>query len=368
MKNYFSLSVLVVILVSASLISWCSQDDKLITTCKSNPQGLSSDKIGKSIMKIYEDRSGNLWFGTKGNGVAKFDGKSLECLTTEDGLCGNDVANITEDNFGNMWFGTHTDMCKYDGNSFTSFPRDDEGVPTLGWGWKSVDTDRNGEIWVNSHHGIFKCSNNADSGSEIKFTKFDLPLDLDKKENSSFCNTPGIASLDLHDSKGNMWFGTDGLGAYMFDGKKYTQFTKEDGLPSNNVTGIVEDDNGNIWFSCREGLVPNNMHDGGIAVYDGVKIINFPNVNSLSGTNVFTIFADSKSNIWAIAKDVGVYKFNGSDFKLYNLPNEHIPSDDFGTNSILEDRNGKMWFGFSGDLFRLDDEVLITVFKDGPWS
>ncbi len=375
MKDYLYSTLITLLLLSTTLLNCSSQDknnglnnlEEYRLEYNDKVLDESSDKIGTTVMKIYEDSNGNLWFGTKDNGVAKYDGNALTYLTVDDGLCGNDVANITEDEDGNMWFGTYSDMCKYDGQTFTSFPRDSEGVPALGWGWKSVKTDKNGQIWVNTHHGVFKCSNNASLASEIKFTKIDVPIDEEKKEGSSFCNTPGIISMDLVDSNDNMWFGTDGMGVYMFDGNKYSHLTKDDGLPSNNVLSIIEDKKGNIWFTCVQGLIPDNKNDGGIAYYDGHKITNFANVKAVSNTNVYTIYADSKDNVWVVAKDIGVYQYDGKGFQLYNLPEGQKLSGDFGAQSILEDSNGTMWFGFRGNLFRLDNKSLVSIAKNGPW-
>lgn len=42
----------------------------------------------------------NLWFGTINNGAAKFDGKALTYLTTENGLIGNTVTSFAEDKQG----------------------------------------------------------------------------------------------------------------------------------------------------------------------------------------------------------------------------------------------------------------------------
>ena len=173
--------------------------------------------------------------------------------------------------------------------------------------------------------------------------------------------------MDLVDSNDNMWFGTDGMGVYMFDGNKYSHLTKDDGLPSNNVLSIIEDKKGNIWFTCVQGLIPDNKNDGGIAYYDGHKITNFENVKAVSNTNVYTIYADSKDNVWVVAKDIGVYQYDGKGFQLYNLPEGQKLSGDFGAQSILEDSNGTMWFGFRGNLFRLDNKSLVSIAKNGPW-
>ena len=64
--------------------------------------GLALDAIGCS--KI--DKAGNLWFGTYGGGVSRYDGKSFTTFSTAQGLANNQVWSITEDKAGNLWFGT----------------------------------------------------------------------------------------------------------------------------------------------------------------------------------------------------------------------------------------------------------------------
>ena len=56
------------------------------------------------MRSIYQDRQGDLWFGTFGGGVGHYDGKVFQTLTRRDGLAGNDVLAILQDRDGNMWF------------------------------------------------------------------------------------------------------------------------------------------------------------------------------------------------------------------------------------------------------------------------
>ena len=52
----------------------------------------------------FQDRKGNLWFGTSNEGVYRYDGKSFTQFTKKDGLSDNDVKAITEDKAGNILF------------------------------------------------------------------------------------------------------------------------------------------------------------------------------------------------------------------------------------------------------------------------
>jgi ligand-binding sensor domain-containing protein len=66
------------------------------------------------------DKAGNLRFGTTGDGVWRYDGKSFTNLTTKDGLGNNSVFCIVEDDAGRIWFGTrNVGVCRYDGKMFT---------------------------------------------------------------------------------------------------------------------------------------------------------------------------------------------------------------------------------------------------------
>ena len=73
-------------------------------------QGLKHDVI----RCMLQDKSGNLWFGTSGGGVSKYEPSSKEGqagtfthFTEKEGLSNNVVLSILEDKSGNLWFGTY---------------------------------------------------------------------------------------------------------------------------------------------------------------------------------------------------------------------------------------------------------------------
>ena len=54
------------------------------------------------------DKAGNLWFGTIGAGVYRYDAASdgFSNFTKQDGLNSNHIESVFEDKAGNLWFGT----------------------------------------------------------------------------------------------------------------------------------------------------------------------------------------------------------------------------------------------------------------------
>ena len=55
---------------------------------------------------MAEDNTGDLWFGTQGNGVSKYDGTVFTNYPIQCGLSDNTVLGITKDKQGHLWFGT----------------------------------------------------------------------------------------------------------------------------------------------------------------------------------------------------------------------------------------------------------------------
>ncbi|TAE27507.1 MAG: hypothetical protein EAZ92_09325 [Candidatus Kapaibacterium sp.] len=86
----------------------------------SNPTSISSDYV----LSIHEDRTGTLWVGTSG-GLNKFDrtNGTFTAFRESDGLPNNYICGILEDESGNLWLGTVRGICKFDPRTgkFTTF-------------------------------------------------------------------------------------------------------------------------------------------------------------------------------------------------------------------------------------------------------
>ena len=65
-------------------LSFTSKNTKLIKT-----QGTDQYQVLGCSLK---DKTGNIWFGTTGEGVYRYDGKVFTQFTQKDGLCGNDIS------------------------------------------------------------------------------------------------------------------------------------------------------------------------------------------------------------------------------------------------------------------------------------
>ncbi len=269
-----------------------------------------------TVQCIAEDKSGNLWFGTGGGGVSKYDGKYFENYTTVQGLANNTINCISEDANGILWFATAGGVSKYDGKTFTNYTTA-QGLPDNSvW---SITNDNSGNIWFGTVGGICK----YDGKSFVNYTISD-----------------GLASnvvlCSIKDKEGNLWFGFNGAGLSKYDGKSFMNYGTSQGLAGNKVVSMLEDDSGALWFGT---------YGGGVSKYNGNFFVNFTTTQGLAGNVVASILEDKTGNLWFGIYGGGISKYSGKSFVNYStaqgLANNVV-------RSVAEDKSGNLWFGTNG--------------------
>lgn len=319
-----------------------------------------SEQIAEYVVEIFEDKDGNLWFGTMSRGAARYDGKTLTYITLEDGLAGNTVASIRQDKAGNMWFGTHSGLSKYDGIAFTNYSKK-EGL--IHERVSNILIDKIDNIWVGTWGGVSQFNG---------FTFSNFPIPNPEVELMNYQSTMDWITEIVEDKEGNIWFGRDGYGACKYDGTSFTHFTKKDGISSNNVQAIQADKQGNIWIGTRvtERDAPDaneRTGAGGLSRYDGQTFTKYPAFEGLSGNDVYSIHEDKAGNIWVSSTNHGLFKYDGKEFTNF-VGMTGFASMIGGIQAIIEDKNGTLWVGCSGGLFRFNGADFINVTKAGPWE
>jgi ligand-binding sensor domain-containing protein len=300
-------------------------------------------QVGEYVRRVFEDKEGNLWFGTNSEGIARFNGKELSYYSTFNGLSGSQVTAIMEDAGGSIWCATQGGISRFDGRAITNYTVN-EGLAD-NWVW-SLYQDSKGTIWAGTLGGVSKFDG-------TKFIAFQLPAT--KVANPKPGLSLGRVSAITEDKKGNLWFGTDGGGAYRYDGNSFTNFTNKDGLCDNNISCIVKDRKGNLWFGSM---------NGGLSRYDGKTFTVFNQQEGKIGNNeVWNIYEDKKGNIWFSSEGFGVYRFDGENLTNFG---EKEGLGIKAVQTIYEDSKGRLWIGGGGGLYRFDGkDTFFNVTRDG---
>lgn len=192
----------------------------------------------------------------------------------------------------------------------------------------------------------------------------------------------------FQDSKDNYWFGGGEQGVIKYDGKNLVRFSTYDGLCSNAVLGIQEDDVENIYFDTTGGvckfdgrtfttlqvieagsdwkLAPKDLwfrmgwDKNGPYRYDGKALyhLKFPRTNdavtfrarfpnaSFEPYGIYSIYKDRKGHMWFGTSSVGACRYDGTSISWFyeQQLTETRNGGSFGIRSILEDRDGHFWF------------------------
>jgi len=104
------------------------------------------------VFSMAIDRSENLWFGTWGGGVSRFDGEQWKNFTTDEGLAGNIVyAVIIDPDDGAIWFGTNHGVSRFDGEEWMTLTTQD-GLADDHIYAIAIDSDR--RVWLGQKGGV----------------------------------------------------------------------------------------------------------------------------------------------------------------------------------------------------------------------
>ena len=285
--------------------------------------------INKPV-RAFAENSGNLWVGTKGNGVLVFNnfwsGSSAlskpQKIDMSTGLENNAVFALEKGSDQLIYIGT-------DGKGLSVF--DLKRNRLLNWKdiknsnqfpeFKSVyaiSKDKNGDLWLGtSGYGLIHLSIIRNSDQSLSIQNFKQYSSSSVEKNGPVndiiyalaqgkddrlwiaCRYGGLSVLNrrtgkfkthkafgyegslshsdvlslFYDSKNRLWIGTSyGLNYLSYEESlkekpRFIKITTDKGLPNNTIHAIQEDGAGNIWLSTNKGLAKINPANNSIANY-----------------------------------------------------------------------------------------------------
>ena len=278
--------------------------------------GVEDGLAQSQVLSMCQDRFGNIWFGTNGGGVSKYDGNKFTTISESDSLANNVVFSITELKNGNLVFGTNAGISIYNGKTFLNLT-EKNGLPNNRVYKILEDVSRT--VWVGTAKGVCKLEDNK----IIPFSK------------DTLLNKSSIWTI-YEDKLNNIWFGAlyNGVIRYTVSSAKFKYFNTAQGLQNNIIRSISQDVEGNIIIGTQGGINKINK-------LDIIESVNIPlNINVCFAG----IISDRRNNLW-FATNEGIYQYNGFMCRKFKEENGLINN---ALSSILIDREGNIWFGTFG--------------------
>lgn len=262
---------------------------------------------GERIREFCEDQTGNLWIATEDAGLNHFNIKTrkfsqisthtqplsisyhnIQCLSIHENelwlgffskgidvinlknntkrhyekngskfsLDNNDIFSIYTDNTGQTWIGSSSGILQYDKEKDHFIKQKQFGGAFI----SDITEDKNGNLWFATYNGGAIRYNPRKK--EIKNFNYN-------KNDSTSIAYHKIISI-FKDSKKRLWFCSEDGGFCLFDDatETFKRITTQNGLPSNVVHKIVEDENQIFWISTNNGLVEYDPSNGNMKVFN----------------------------------------------------------------------------------------------------
>ena len=344
------------------------------------------------VTVIFQDRLGNIWFGTESGGVSRFDGENLRPFGKQYGLPGGSIRQILDDKQENIWFiiagnefpGQGNLLYRYDGSAFHRITERD-GLP--GGVLDAVLKDKIGNLWLAGSYGLIKYDGN-------KFQHFK------DKEFQQFISNQGTINGRINtifeSQSGNIWLGGgSGFGhprdpretkgfpfVILYDGKfHYFPLDSYSNSPFSAINAISEDESDNLWFGGNSILL---KYDGksfehfcieqqqktpegsDIRNITGQVILTWKEPLGLNGQSLFMV---------NFALRFGPPRFSESEIENL-IPKDDKDNDyryqsrivDLSIESIFKDSKGRLWFNNRGFISHWDGRELIHFVIPENWD
>lgn len=258
------------------------------------------------VFAVGIDRAGYKWFGTNAGGASRYRGGKWKTYFPMHGLADYWVYAFANDKSGSLWIGTWAGASRFDPKSgkFTNYVK--ELVNEWVYG---ISVDRAGRIWFGTEGGVsmfdgktWKSWTHKDGVGAANTEKLPpsantglgtrLRHDLKVQAGGSDTFNPNYVFSIYVAADDTVWAGTWGGGVARYDGKRWTNLTKSDGLAGNLVYSIAQDEKGVLWFGT----------DGGVSRYDGKGFRNLTRRDGLLENHVYALAVVPNGDVWAGTK------------------------------------------------------------------
>jgi ligand-binding sensor domain-containing protein/signal transduction histidine kinase len=310
-----------------------------------------ADGIGRNqIHSIYEDLHGNLYAVSGRWFVSRFDGKRFISVRPvmpagASYSSGSPVAFL--DRQGEWWMLTSTVAYR-----FGRVRR----IEQLAHARPIFDTEGRGGLTSDHIAGLFEDSRgdiwmSAGRVLETVLTKWERATDTIRRyPGPQGLPTDSAPYVFCEDRSGNLWIGFYGGGLARYAAGRYTVFKEVDGLPAGGITALHLDQAGRLWIGSSAGGLCRIDEPAA----DRPRLRTYSTEQGLSSNNVRCITEDQWGNVYA-GTARGVERINPESGTVKCYTTDEGLANGFVT-AAFRDRRNNLWFATWNGLSRLIPE------------
>lgn len=238
-------------------------------------------QIGK-VYNIFQDRSGNYWISTKGNGVYHLvpqkDGTFkishfLHNPSNPYSLSGNDIYFVYQDQKGRIWIATYGNGINLVDTTtgrfkFINYNNRLKNYPIKRYyKVRHITEDIYNRIWISTTAGVLVFNADFQEVENIKF----LEQYRISKDNTSLSNNDVHMIKCLQDGRifaATFGGGLDELVEFKSDKAVFRSYSQNSGLVADIIYTIQNDNAGNLWLATEKGLIKFNLQERSFEHYD----------------------------------------------------------------------------------------------------
>ncbi|PIB35517.1 hypothetical protein BFP72_09000 [Reichenbachiella sp. 5M10] len=278
---------------------------------------------------------------------------SISQWTTSDGLSSNNLTSVFQDSQGLIWVTSFNGVMIYDGERVEIFDKNSLSILKTD-GFHCVAERASGELLLGSQgNGIVSYKSGKFALLRPKIGRIPKSVRdiIVMNQGEVYAGTDNFGLYRVHQdtsqavlieelsnvtvkalhgtASGDVWIGTEGKGVYGLTETDTLHFTLADGLRSNTVNAIAQDQAGRILIGTNGGLQYYTPEEG------------LQDVVSLFDIYVNCIMVDSDNSIW-VGSELGVLKYDQETGTLENLYQKR-GVELVRVSSLMMDKEDNIW-------------------------
>src|SRR5687768_4134015 len=336
------------------------------------PGGQAVTLSSASVQKIIQDRQGYIWLAFYSTGISRYDGHSMESYGVADGLADLTVRELVEDARGHLWVGSEAGLVVSDRPLSSYRPGErvrftSKGLPTTRIRRNCVAAAKDGWVWVATQSAIvrYRAAGRiesgpiANAGAGALFVRRDGTVlaaqgtAINEFSGNGFREIAHTASPTVAFAEGNdgrLWGGSLDGSVWRLEGSSAAIVNRD---LSERIVAILPTRSGELWAaSLGTGalrLDPRNPAER--------LVVN--RTSGLLGDTLWTLLEDREGNIW-FGQNSGASRLRkGYRAFLAYTARSSPPLPDPSAFAVLP-KPGELWIGTGGGLVAIKGREART--------